>query len=291
MDLQRSRPTTVRVPDVPGAVLGGGEWAGDGVPVLGVPGLTSNHRLLHLLAEALPSNRVLAQDARGRASGCGVPSSEGLTTHAHDLARLLDDRGVDRAVVVGHSMGGFIGLRFAQLHPDRVHGLTLVDGGPPVQLPGILRSPWAVRTTFRLKLKKSFRTYRDVDDLMTWLAKKAEGFDHMDPEFLRWGFEIDLAGPVGAMRLQQDLPTLLGDAAECFTAPWRAEALRQLEVPCAIVLAQWGAKQGDKPLYREVPDASTLAVGTTVQRVPGSDHVDLLWNPTTLAAIDGFVRA
>ena len=68
-------------------------------------------------------------------------------------------------------------------------------------------------------------------------------------------------------------------------------ALRDLSVPCAVVLAQWGAKQGDKPLYREVPDAATLAPGTTVQRVPGADHVDLLWHPTTLAAIDGFVRA
>jgi lipase len=291
VDLQRYRPTSVSVPDVPGAQLGGGEWAGEGVPVLAIPGLTSNHRLMHLLAEQLPGNHVLAQDARGRASGFGIPSPEGLTTHAHDLARLLDDRGIDRAVVVGHSMGGFIGLRLAQLHPDRVHGLTLVDGGPPVQLPGILRSGWAVRTTFRLKLRKAFRTYRDLDDLQAWLKDKAEGFDDMEPEFLRWGFEIDLAGPVGAMRLQQELPVLLDDAAECFTAPWRAEALRSLRMPGAIVLAEWGAKQGAKPLYREVPDVGALSSGTTVQRVAGTDHVDVLWHPTTLAAIDAFVRA
>jgi lipase len=291
VDLHRYRPTSVPVPDVAGAALGGGDWEGDGFPVLGIPGLTSNHRLLHLLAEALPDHRLVAQDARGRASGFGVPCPDSLTTHAGDLARLLDDRGIDKAVVAGHSMGGFIALRFAQLHPDRVHGLVLLDGGPPVKLPGILASRWAVRTTFQLRLRKAFRTYADIEDLQRWLAEKADGFGHLDPDFLRWGFEIDLAGPTGKMTLQQDLPVLLADAAECFCAPWRAEALRTLAMPCHIVLAQWGAKQGAKPLYRSDPEPATLAPGTTVQRVTGSDHVSILTDPASLEAITALVPA
>lgn len=291
MDLDRYRPISVPVPDVAGTALGGGDWAGDGFPVLGIPGLTSNHRLMHLLAEALPGHRLVAQDARGRASGCGVPCPDSLTTHAEDLVRLLDDRGIDKAVVVGHSMGGFIALRFAQLHPDRVGGLALIDGGPPVKLPGLLASRWAVRATFRLKLKKAFRTYADVDDLRRWLVEKADDFASFDPDFVRWAFEIDLAGPVGNMTLQQDLPVLLDDAVECFRAPWRAEALRTLSVPCHIVLAQWGAKQGAKPLYRSDPDPATLAPGTTVRRVAGSDHVSVLTDAASLEAITALVPA
>ena len=291
MDLQRYRPTSVPVPDVPGARLGGGEWVGDGFPVLGIQGLTSNHRLFQLLAELLPGQRLVAQDARGRASGFGLPCPDSLTTHVEDLVRLLDASEIDKAVVVGHSMGGFIGLRFAQLHPDRVQGLVLLDGGPPVKLPGPLGTRWAVKTTFKLKLRKSLRTYEDQEAFVRWLSEKAEEFGRLEPDFLRWGFEIDLAGPRGAMTLQQDLAVITEDAAECFCSSWRAEALQGLEVPCRIVLAEHGAKQGDKPLYRSDPDPTALAPGTTVVRVAGSDHVSVLTDPAAVDAITALVPA
>jgi lipase len=291
MQPDRYHPITVPLPDVPDRALGGGEWEGSGYPILGVQGLTSNHRLFDLLARELPAHRLVAQDARGRASGCGVPCPDTLTTHADDLVRLLDGTGIDKAVVVGHSMGGFIALRLAQRHPDRVQGLVLVDGGPPVRLPGPLGTRWAVRAAFRTKLPKANRTWRDFDDLWGWLGTRAQAFDQLDPEWIRWAFELDIAGPPGAMRLQQDRPVLLEDAAECSTARWRAEALRTLSMPCHVVLAEWGANRGDKPLYRRDPDPTTLAPGTRVTRIAGTDHADALWHPRTVDAIAALVPA
>lgn len=285
MQPSRSIPTSVPVPDVPGAGLGGAEWPGAGPAVLGVQGLTSNHRLFDLVARELPDHRLVAQDARGRASGVGLPCPDDLTTHADDLARLLDHHGIDRAVVVGHSMGGFIGLRFAQRHPDRVAGLALLDGGPPLRLPGPIGSPAAVRAMFRARLPRAGRTWRDFDELWGWLGKRAAAFAELDPAWIRWAFEIDIAGPPGAMRLQQDRAVLLADAAACFTAPWRAEALRGLTCPTRVVLAEWGAAPGKKPLYRQDPAPDTLAPDTTVTRVPGTDHAAVLWHPTTIQAI------
>jgi hypothetical protein len=84
---------------------------------------------------------------------------------------------------------------------------------------------------------------------------------------------------------------LQADAAECFCAPWRAEALRTLAVPCHIVLAEWGAQQGSKPLYRAEPEPATLAPGTTVRRAMGTDHVSILTDPAALEAITAFVPA
>jgi pimeloyl-ACP methyl ester carboxylesterase len=47
-----------------------------------------------------------------------------------DMAAVLDAQGIDRAVMIGMSLGGFLSLRFAIEHPERVAALVLVDTGP-----------------------------------------------------------------------------------------------------------------------------------------------------------------
>ncbi len=56
--------------------------------------------------------------------------------HAEDIEALLDHLGIDRAVIVGMSMGCLNGLHFAARRPDRVRGFVAVDAGPWVQLEG-----------------------------------------------------------------------------------------------------------------------------------------------------------
>jgi hypothetical protein len=90
---------------------------------------------------------------------------------------------------------------------------------------------------------------------------------------------------------QQDRETLLSDAVECFTASWRAVALRSMAAPCRLLLAEWGAKQGKRPLYRDAPSPEALSPTTTVERLAGTDHLEALWHPSTIAALSAFVRA
>jgi pimeloyl-ACP methyl ester carboxylesterase len=286
----RYRPISVPLPDQSGSVLLGGEWPGDGVPVLGVPGLGSNHRVWELLAQAAPDLHLFSVDARGRASGFGIPSPHGITTHADDLVAVLDAVGIERVVLAGHSMGGFVGLRFAQRHPDRLQGLVLIDGGPPAKLPGILRSARAVRWTFNRSLPKS-RPYKDLGEYWARATKRAATYEQFDGEFVEWAFGIDLAGPPGALVPQQDRATLLDDAVECFTAPWRAEALASITVPCRLLLAEWGAKHGKRPLYRQAPAPQELSPTISVERLGDTDHVEAVWHPATIAAVSSFVRA
>jgi pimeloyl-ACP methyl ester carboxylesterase len=53
-----------------------------------------------------------------------------VTEQAEDARALLDHLGVDRAHVVGHSLGGVIALELAARHPGRVSSLALLEPGP-----------------------------------------------------------------------------------------------------------------------------------------------------------------
>lgn len=290
METSRYQPITVPLPTVPGAILGGGEWSGTGTPVLAVQGLGSNHRVWELLARVAPDLHIVSADARGRASGFGIPSPEGITTQADDLVAVLDSLGIERAVLAGHSMGGFVGLRFAQRHPDRLAGLVLIDGGPPAKLPGILSSERAIRWTFNRSLPKS-RPYKDLAEYWSMATKRAATYEQFDDDFVEWAFAIDLAGPPGALLPQQDRAMLLDDAVECFTAAWRAEALASITVPCRLLLAEWGAKHGKRPLYKQPPAAVAMSPTISVERLLDTDHVEAVWHPATISALNSFVAA
>jgi pimeloyl-ACP methyl ester carboxylesterase len=105
-------------------------WEGAGKPILCVHGITANCRCWDVLAAALaPEYRVLAMDLRGRGRSDKPPEGYALEYHLRDINCLLDDLGIDRAVIMGHSLGAFIGLAFAAENRDRVDRLILVDGG------------------------------------------------------------------------------------------------------------------------------------------------------------------
>lgn len=71
--------------------------------------------------------RVVAPDQRGF-GGAGLGSEEpSLDTVADDVARLLDAAGIDRTVLGGLSMGGYVAMAFAERHPDRLAGLLLAN--------------------------------------------------------------------------------------------------------------------------------------------------------------------
>jgi pimeloyl-ACP methyl ester carboxylesterase len=110
------------------------EWPGRGPAIVAVHGLTSNHTVWHSIADALGgSHRILAHDLRGRGDSDKPATGYSLAHHAADLRALLDHFRLARAIVMGHSLGAHIAVRFATLHPDRVSKLVLFDGGLDVR--------------------------------------------------------------------------------------------------------------------------------------------------------------
>jgi pimeloyl-ACP methyl ester carboxylesterase len=109
-----------------GAIAG---WVtGEGTPVLlmhGGPGLSFDY-LTELGAEIGDGYRVAAFQQRGLAPS----SADGPFTMAQaldDVLAVLDALGWETAVVVGHSWGGHLALRFAAAHPDRLIAVLAVD--------------------------------------------------------------------------------------------------------------------------------------------------------------------
>ncbi|MEX2392919.1 MAG: alpha/beta fold hydrolase [Actinomycetota bacterium] len=83
----------------------------------------------HALA---PDYRVITWDIRGHGSSGDPddPSQYSQELMLDDMGALLDHLGVDKVVLVGHSLGGFASLRFYLDNPDRVNGLVLFGSGP-----------------------------------------------------------------------------------------------------------------------------------------------------------------
>ncbi|MFD5085868.1 alpha/beta fold hydrolase [Kitasatospora sp. NPDC058406] len=71
--------------------------------------------------------RVIAPDQRGFGGTVLGTDEPSLDAVADDVALLLDAAGVDRAVLGGLSMGGYVALAFARRHPDRLAGLLLAN--------------------------------------------------------------------------------------------------------------------------------------------------------------------
>lgn len=101
--------------------------AGDGPAVVLLHGLTATHRYVVMGSRSLErsGHRVIAYDARGHGASAPADAYD-YAALADDLRALLDERGVERAVLAGASMGAHTLLRLALTDPDRVAGLVVI---------------------------------------------------------------------------------------------------------------------------------------------------------------------
>jgi len=124
-----------------GAILSG-EESGDGRAVVLLHGLTATRRYVVMGSRSLEreGHRVVMYDARGHGRSSSAPSRDAYAYSdlADDLIAVLDDRGIDRAVLAGASMGAHTLLRVALLAPERVSGLVVITpaySGPDAMRP------------------------------------------------------------------------------------------------------------------------------------------------------------
>jgi 3-oxoadipate enol-lactonase len=102
--------------------------AGEGEAVVLLHGFPFSRALWRGQTQTLSAEwRVVAPDLRGHGETAGTQGPATMEEMARDVAALLDELEIERAVVAGLSMGGYVALEFFRLFRERVRALVLAD--------------------------------------------------------------------------------------------------------------------------------------------------------------------
>jgi pimeloyl-ACP methyl ester carboxylesterase len=158
------------------------DWPGAEPPTLLLHGVGNYGRYWDLFAEAIAGRlRLVAPDARGHGDSPKPADGYAVADFVADAVAILDACGIDRTLVVGHSMGGFHATAFAETHPDRTLGLVIVDAGPDPMPEGALRAR-------RLSSERP-ASFADRSEAEEYLRRTSPGYaDEVYENRLRWLF-------------------------------------------------------------------------------------------------------
>lgn len=267
VEVEGGRLAVRRWPGAPGAGV-----------VLAVHGITSNGLAWGPVAEALGDGvEVIAPDLRGRGRSRDVTGVSSMARHADDLVAVLDHFGVSRAVLAGHSMGGFVGCVAARRNPDRYSQLVLVDGGlgfPVPQDADIDAVLHAVIGPAMRRLETEFPDRAAYHGF--WAAHPA--FKELGGPLVSAYLDRDLVGEEPRLRSACRAETVREDARDELRNPEVFASIHELTVPTRMLWAERGLMDEPVGLYApEVVEASGLeGEGVAVHFVPGVNHYSLV---------------
>lgn len=273
---------TYRALDVPvsGGALRVGVWEPEtdaAADVLLVHGVTASHLAWPFVVDRLPGVRVIAPDLRGRGRSNELEGPAGMAAHAADLAAVLDALSIERIVVVGHSMGGFVSVVFAHLHPDRVSRLVLIDGGLPLDVPtGLDPDDLVSRILGPTAARLSMRFAGPEEYLGFWREHPAFRTD-WTPELERY-IEYDLVPDGDAFRPATSYQTTVDDTIDMNTGTALPEALAGLRHPTRLLTAPRGLLDETPGLYAPEHLERLLAAHPDIrhERVADRNHYTIV---------------
>ncbi len=160
------------------------DWGGPGrVPAIALHGFALNARSWDEVAPALSRRlRLLAFDQRGHGLSEWAPAlSDYSREHmVRDVEEVVAALGLDRPVVIGHSMGGMNALTFAARNPEKLRALVLVDVGPEVRVDGAQEVVRFVAGPY------------EMDSLDAWVEHTAKYYPWRSKERIRARLEVSL---------------------------------------------------------------------------------------------------
>jgi pimeloyl-ACP methyl ester carboxylesterase len=250
--------------------------------ILCVHGLSANcrsfDRFVPVLAEA--RHHVVTMDLRGRGRSEITPAgSYGWDSHVRDLLEIAEHYEADSFDVIGHSMGGFIGMSLAAQYPGRCSRLVLVDA---VSKP----DPGALLSVGK-SINRLGQTYPSAPDALVHM--QAAGT--IDPWDAFWDnyFSWELEAVDDNVRIRTDLGAVGEDSA--YGSAYDIYGLwPQLRCPVLLVRANRPmAPAGGVAVSRA--DAERFAAEArhaTVVDVD-ADHYSVLIDPAAVSAVERFV--
>jgi pimeloyl-ACP methyl ester carboxylesterase len=284
---------TTSVP-VAGGSLQVGRWraADPAAPVLlAVHGVTANHRCWAGLARTGKAELV-APDLRGRGRSGTLPGPAGMATHAADLLAVLDHLELERPLLAGHSMGGFVVAAFAEAHPDRVGGVLQVDGGLPLPAPPPGVTPeQAHAATIGPAADRLRMTFADTTAYLDFWRDHPALRDAWSPDIEDY-LAYDLVGEPPACRSSVSLHAVRDDSADLLDSASnrrRAAALPDgtlfLRAPAGL-LAEPGGLYPESLLAQHVADLP----GIEGRTVPHVNHYTIVMSGPGAAVLAGAVK-
>jgi pimeloyl-ACP methyl ester carboxylesterase len=184
-----------------------------------------------------------------------------------DVTRLLDHLKVDRAHIVGYSMGGLIALKFVTMHPDRVWSTTL--GGM-----GLLRP---TQEPMLWELADALETDKGFAPLLHWL--NPPGYPRASDRQVAFANKLlsasnDLKAMSALIRGAVDDKLDISD-----------DELKEIRVPILAIVGDMD------PLKKHVDELKRRVPGLRVVVVPGGDHFGAVFSPIFLRNLRTHIAA
>jgi pimeloyl-ACP methyl ester carboxylesterase len=218
--------------------------------VLAAHGITGNHVSWAPVQRLLGDQYAfIATDLRGRGRSNEISGPFGMAAHSDDQLAVLDHLGIDRAVIVGHSMGAHVMARFTADHPDRVRGLVLVDGGLSRPVPenvDVQAMLEAVLGPALARLSQSFSSRHEYHEF--WRKHPAFGNGDVEDADLVAYADHDLIGEPPSMRSSVRADAVADDGGDMFTA---GDPAQRLTVDTVLLRAPRGLFDEPTPLIAE----------------------------------------
>lgn len=273
---------------VAGGILAGGIWDTAGNPtVVAIHGITASHRSWPLVARSLDGIRLVAPDLRGRGRSNALPGPWALRRLADDVAAMMDALEIERAPILGHSMGAFVAVCLAHQHPDRVESLVMVDGGLPIERAADA-DPQAMLGPAAERLARTFASRDEYRDF--WRAHPAfeDAWSNDVAEYV----DYDLEGEEPLLRASTRFEAMAENVLELDGSGGYAEALAELTVPIEFVRAPRGLLNEPTALYSPtvVSDFASLLPNLTVHQVDNVNHYTIIMSEQGAAEVADIVR-
>jgi pimeloyl-ACP methyl ester carboxylesterase len=263
-----------------------------GEMVLAVHGITANSHAWPAVARALvPDVALLALDLRGRGASSELPGPYGIPIHASDVLAAIDHLELERAVLVGHSLGAYISARVAAEHPDRVRAVVLVDGGLTAPVPPDLDPQALLEALLGPALARLKLAFPSLDAYIEWWRRHpafAAG-DVSDADLAAYA-QHDLVGEQPALRSGVSEEAVRADAEGVLEMGAFAH---QLKVPARLLCAPRGLQNEPNPMQPLELVERWAAQAPGLRRfgqVPDVNHYSLVMGARGAAAVAGAVR-
>jgi pimeloyl-ACP methyl ester carboxylesterase len=252
---------------------------GDGTAVALLHGLTATRRYVVMGSRALEraGHRVIAYDARGHgaSSPATEPGAYGYDALELDLEAVLDQLGIQRAVLAGSSMGAHTIVRFALHHPQRVGGLVVIT---PAYDPATFDRP------AELERWDALADGLELGGIEGFIA--AYGEPAVPPALSETVLKV-----IRQRLAQHEHPKAVADALRVVprSRPFESlDQLRALALPVTVVASDDAADPGHP---REVGEAyaRVIAGARLITDEPG--HSPVAWQGSQLSRLIGEVAA